>query len=170
MVLSRNMLFLDNKKAFMDLITAIKTCFKKYFVFKGRAKKSEYWWFFLFCILAGTVTAFLDVVVLGYAWAQYGPINTIVNLILIIPILSAGARRLHDTNKSGWWQLLGLIGLAISYYQKDMLTKGLITSSYFILSFLALGTYILLIVWLASKGEKKKNKYGAPIIIKSQRN
>ena len=145
----------------MDLITAIKTCFKKYFVFKGRAKRSEYWWFFLFLILASFASQLLDVVVLGQSfWINYGPINTIVNLILIIPILSAGARRLHDTNKSGWWQLLGLIGLAISYYQKDMLTKGLITSSYFILSFLALGTYILLIVWLASKGDKKKNKFG----------
>ena len=145
----------------MDLITAIKTCFKKYFVFNGTAKSSEYWWFFLFCILAGVASQLLDVVVLGQSfWVNYGPINTIVNLILIIPILSAGARRLHDTNKSGWWQLLGLIGLAISYYQKDMLTKGLITSSYFILSFLALGTYILLIVWLASEGKKKKNKFG----------
>ena len=145
----------------MDLITAIKTCFKKYFVFNGTAKRSEYWWFFLFCILAGVASQLLDVVVLGQSiWVNYGTINIIVNLILIIPILSAGARRLHDTNKSGWWQLLGLIGLAISYYQKDMLTKGLITSSYFILSFLALGTYILLIVWLASKGDKKKNKFG----------
>ena len=151
----------------MNLITAIKTCFKKYFVFNGTAKRSEYWWFFLFCILAGVASQLLDVVVLGQSfWVNYGPINTIVNLILIIPILSAGARRLHDTNKSGWWQLLGLIGLAISYYQKDMLTKGLITSSYFILSFLALGIYILLIVWLASKGEKKKNRFGPPVKIK----
>ena len=145
----------------MDLITAIKTCFKKYFVFKGRAKRSEYWWFFLFYILAGVASQLLDVVVLGQSfWINYGPINTIVNLILIIPILSAGARRLHDTNRSGWWQLLSLIGLAIAYYQKDMLTNGLITSSYFILWILALGIYILLIVWLASEGKKKKNKFG----------
>ena len=145
----------------MDLITAIKTCFKKYFVFNGRAKRSEYWWFFLFLILASFASQLLDVVVLGQSfWINYGPINTIVNLILIIPILSAGARRLHDTNRSGWWQLLSLIGLAIAYYQKDMLTKGLITSSYFILWILALGIYILLIVWLASEGKKKKNKFG----------
>ena len=146
----------------MNFQNAIKTCIKKkYANFSGRASKSEYWWFFLFCILAGVASQLLDVVVLGQSiWVNYGTINIIVNLILIIPILSAGARRLHDTNKSGWWQLLGLIGLAISYYQKDMLTKGLITSSYFILSFLALGTYILLIVWLASKGDKKKNKFG----------
>ena len=145
----------------MDLITATKTCFKKYFVFKGRAKRSEYWWFFLCYILAGVASQLLDVVVLGQSfWIHYGSINTIVNLILIIPILSAGARRLHDTNRSGWWQLLSLIGLAIAYYQKDMLTKGLITSSYFILWILALGIYILLIVWLASEGKKKKNKFG----------
>ena len=152
----------------MNFQNAIKTCIKKkYANFSGRASKSEYWWFFLFCILAGVASQLLDVVVLGQSiWVNYGTINIIVNLILIIPILSAGARRLHDTNKSGWWQLLGLIGLAISYYQKDMLTKGLITSSYFILSFLALGTYILLIVWLASKGEKKKNRFGPPVKIK----
>ena len=152
----------------MNFQNAIKTCIKKkYANFSGRASKSEYWWFFLFCILAGVASQLLDVVVLGQSiWVNYGTINIIVNLILIIPILSAGARRLHDTNKSGWWQLLGLIGLAISYYQKDMLTKGLITSSYFILSFLTLGTYILLIVWLASKGEKKKNRFGPPVKIK----
>ena len=160
------MLSFSNKN--MNFQNAIKTCIKKkYANFSGRASKSEYWWFFLFCILAGVASQLLDVVVLGQSiWVNYGTINIIVNLILIIPILSAGARRLHDTNKSGWWQLLGLIGLAISYYQKDMLTKGLITSSYFILSFLTLGTYILLIVWLASKGEKKKNRFGPPVKIK----
>ena len=115
----------------MDLITAIKTCFKKYFVFNGRAKRSEYWWFFLFCILAGVASQLLDVVVLGQSfWVNYGPINTIVNLILIIPILSVGARRLHDTNRSGWWQLL----------------------------ILTIVGYIPLIIWLASEGKKKKNK------------
>ena len=151
----------------MNFSQSVSTCFKKYFVFDGRAKRSEYWFFFLFYILAGGISGFLDVAIFGPGfWKDHGPINVIVNLILIIPILSAGARRLHDTNRSGWWQLLGLIGFAITYYQKDMLTKGLITSSYFILSFLALGIYILLIVWLASKGEKKKNRFGPPVKIK----
>ena len=145
----------------MNFLEFIITCYIKTFNYRGRASKSEYWWFFLFYILAGVASQFLDEVVLGHSfWINYGPINIIVNLILIIPILSAGARRLHDTNKSGWWQLLSLIGLAITYYQKDMLTKGLITSSYYILSILTLGIYILLIVWLGSEGKKKKNKFG----------
>ena len=63
-------------------------------------------------------------------------------------------------------QLFQLEDAAVVYYQKGMLTKGLITSSYFITLFLALGIYILLIVWLASKGEKKKNRFGPPVKIK----
>ena len=116
----------------MTFQKSIETCFKKYFVFDGRAKRSEFWWFVLFCFLLGIVTAFLDVVVLGYTWEQYGPINTIAQLGVFIPSLSVGARRLHDTNRSGWWQLLILTIVGI----------------------------ILLIVWFASEGKKKKNKFG----------
>ena len=116
----------------MTFQKSIETCFKKYFVFDGRAKRSEFWWFFLFCFLVGIVTAFSDVVVLGYTWEQYGPINIIAQLGVFIPSLSVGARRLHDTNRSGWWQLLILTIVGI----------------------------ILLIVWFASEGKKKKNKFG----------
>ena len=116
----------------MTFQKSIETCFKKYFVFDGRAKRSEFWWFALFCFLAGIVTVFLDVIVLGYTWEQYGPINTIARLGVFIPSLSVGARRLHDTNRSGWWQLLILTIVGI----------------------------ILLIVWLASEGKKQKNKFG----------
>ena len=116
----------------MTFQKSIETCFKKYFVFDGRAKRSEFWWFTLFCILAGIVTAFLDVVVLGYTWEQYGPINTILQLGVFIPSLSVGARRLHDINKSGWWQLLILTIIGI----------------------------ILLIIWFASEGKNKKNQFG----------
>ena len=116
----------------MTFQKSIETCFKKYFVFDGRAKRSEFWWFFLFCFLVGIVTAFSDVVVLGYTWEQYGPINTIAQLAFFIPGLAVGARRLHDTNRSGWWQLLILTIVGI----------------------------ILLIVWLASEGKKQKNKFG----------
>ena len=116
----------------MTFQKSIETCFKKYFVFDGRAKRSEFWWFVLFCFLLGIVTTFLDVVVLGYTWEQYGPIYTMVQLGVFIPSLSVGARRLHDTNRSGWWQLLILTIVGI----------------------------ILLIVWLASEGKKQKNKFG----------
>ena len=122
----------------MTLQKSIETCFKKYFVFDGRAKRSEFWWFVLFCFLLGIVTAFLDVVVLGYTWEQYGPINTIAQLAFFIPGLAVGARRLHDTGRSGWWQLLYLTIIGI----------------------------IILIVWWVADGDKKNNKFGQPIKIK----
>ena len=115
----------------MTFQKSIETCFKKYFVFDGRAKRSEFWWFVLICFLLGIVTAFLDVVVLGYTWEQYGPINTIPQLAFFIPGLAVGARRLHDTNRSGWWQLLILTIVGI----------------------------ILLIIWFASEEKNKKNKF-----------
>ena len=116
----------------MNFQKSIETCFKNYFVFDGRAKRSELWWFVLFCFLAGAVTAFVDVILFGFTWEQYGPMNTIFQLGVFIPSLSVGARRLHDINKSGWWQLLILTIVGI----------------------------ILLIIWFASEGKNKKNKFG----------
>ena len=116
----------------MNLQKSIETCFKKYFVFHGRAKRSEFWWFALFCVLLGIVTSFLDVFILGYSFEHNGPINAVSQLGVFIPSLAVGARRLHDMNRSGWWQLL----------------------------YLTLVGIILLIVWFASEGKKKKNKFG----------
>lgn len=83
----------------MDFKTAVTTCLKKYADFNGRAGRSEYWWFVLFCIVAYLVVALLLGDVLG----------VIVNLALLLPSLAAGARRLHDMGKSGWFQLVWLI-------------------------------------------------------------
>lgn len=87
----------------MNLRTAISTCLTKYATFKGRASRSEYWWFYLSATLmswAGSVVdAFLD---------NGGVIASLVSLAMIIPWLAAGCRRLHDIGRSGWWQLLYL--------------------------------------------------------------
>ncbi|SMC67039.1 DUF805 domain-containing protein [Polynucleobacter kasalickyi] len=84
----------------MQFQDAIKTCFNKYLQFEGRASRSEYWWFFLFMILAIIVAEILG-----------QNIGTIVGLGLMLPHLTVEVRRLHDINKSGWWVLLKLIPL-----------------------------------------------------------
>ena len=55
----------------MDFATSIKTCFSKYAVFKGRASRSELWWFALFCFIGGIVTVIIDTMVLGYSTEGY---------------------------------------------------------------------------------------------------
>ncbi len=122
----------------MDFQTSIKTCFNKFAVFSGRASRSEFWFFVLFGFLGGIITIIIDVMILGYPYEENGPINLIFSVALIIPSIAVAARRLHDINKSGWWQLLWIT-----------IIGG-----------------ILLIIWHATEGENKKNKFGSPIKFK----
>ena len=93
----------------MDITTAVKTCFNKYADFTGRARRSELWWFFLAITVVSIILTFIDVSIFSGMAAEIGVLSTIFGLATLIPSLAVGARRLHDTNRSGWWQLLLLI-------------------------------------------------------------
>jgi uncharacterized membrane protein YhaH (DUF805 family) len=79
---------------------------KKYAVFSGRARRKEYWMFLLFNIIIGLVLG-------GIAWLAGGPdvLGSIYGLVVLIPGIAVSVRRLHDTDRSGWWLLIGLIPL-----------------------------------------------------------
>ncbi|RZQ56045.1 DUF805 domain-containing protein [Pseudidiomarina tainanensis] len=85
---------------------------KKYAVFSGRARRSEYWFFVLFNVIIGFVLGFIDGILgLGNPEAGVGVLGTIYSLAVLIPSIAVGVRRLHDTDRSGWWLLIGLIPL-----------------------------------------------------------
>ena len=84
----------------MTFQDSIKVCFNKYVDFSGRASRSEYWWFALFLFLGYIVTGMVN------HWLYY-----LFALGTLLPSLAAAARRLHDTGRSGWWQLISLIPL-----------------------------------------------------------
>lgn len=77
---------------------------KKYAVFSGRARRKEYWMFVLFNFIFGFIAALLDEI-LGSGGAIYG----LYMLVLIIPGIAVGVRRLHDIDKSGFYLLVSLI-------------------------------------------------------------
>lgn len=82
---------------------AIRVCLSKYLTFRGRASRSEYWWFYLFTMLAGNILPLIGVmlgVVLGPVVAI---LLGILYLALMPPLLSVNVRRLHDVGRSGWW-------------------------------------------------------------------
>jgi uncharacterized membrane protein YhaH (DUF805 family) len=79
----------------MNFIDAIKIGFTKYVDFNGCASRPEFWWWFLF-----TVIASLALQAVSYNWSGAFSIAT------FLPSLAVGARRLHDTDRSGWWLLL----------------------------------------------------------------
>ena len=117
----------------MNFQQAVQSGFSNYAKFRGRAARSEFWWFQLFIVLGGIVAAVLDLLansnVLGGE-----PLATLFYLATIIPDLAVSVRRLHDTDSSGWWLLLGLVPLI-----------GM----------------IVLIVWWCLEGSKGYNRFGA---------
>lgn len=82
----------------LTFIDAVTTCMKKYAEFSGRASRSEYWWFVLF-IIAGSALLSMWNDRVGFAFY----------LITLLPSISAATRRLHDRDRSGWFQLVVLI-------------------------------------------------------------
>ena len=110
---------LDNLMA-PSLPEAVKICFKKYFDFKGRASRSEYWWFQLIVSPSYFISTFLENEI-SYFFLG-------ITLFTLIPAISAGVRRLHDTNRSGFFLLLSFIpfigGLILLFFFIAEGTKG----------------------------------------------
>lgn len=103
---------------------SVEICFKKAFVFSGKASRSEYWYFFLFYMLVLIATFFIEFEI-PYA-------TTIVFLVFIIPLLAVSVRRMHDVKRSGWWVgasfFLSLLNyfLTITIYQGMRLSRIMI--------------------------------------------
>ena len=95
----------------MGFVESIESAFRKYFVWKGRASRSEFWWFYLFCILGSIVTTLVDLI--------YGVplLNTVFAMATFFPTLSVFIRRLHDTGHSGWWYWIIFLPIVIYSYE-----------------------------------------------------
>ena len=85
----------------MSFADAIKTCFNKYVDFSGRARRSEFWYWWLFTLVVDIVARAADGV------ADDGRlIGSLASLALLLPTIAVAVRRLHDSGRSGWWFLL----------------------------------------------------------------
>ncbi len=82
---------------------------KQYAVFSGRAQRAEFWWFVLFNVIVSVVLSLIDRVLGTTAGANIGILSSIYSLAVLIPSLAVAVRRLHDTGRSGWWLLIGLV-------------------------------------------------------------
>ena len=86
--------------------------FKKYAVFSGRAARPEYWWFVLADLIVAFLLSLVVGIVIGAAGGSSGVaqgVSFLYNLAVLLPTIGVGIRRLHDTNRSGWWLLLNFI-------------------------------------------------------------
>lgn len=83
---------------------------KKYAIFSGRARRKEYWWFFLINLLVSIGLAIVDGITGSFsAETGMGLLGSLYALAVLIPGIAVSVRRLHDTERSGWWLLLAFI-------------------------------------------------------------
>lgn len=88
------------------------TPLRRYAQFSGRARRAEYWWFYLLLIIGFVVASILDSLLgFGGSVGPYGLLSGLFGLAMFVPTLAAGVRRLHDTDRSGWWLLIAFIPL-----------------------------------------------------------
>lgn len=126
----------------MTFVDSVKSAYRNYFNFSGRVSQSGFWWYVLFYVLVWVVLT----VVFGekevttgpgsYAFnAEGGFVSNMWLLLNLIPMFSVACRRLHDIDRSGFWQLVGLVPL--------------------------IGTIILIVFW-STRGTDGTNRFGPP--------
>ena len=156
----------------MGFVESISTCFRKYFVFGGRARRSEFWYFMLFCLIAGIILGILDGVLFGAGSSAVsggaasalsgGPLGNIFSLATFFPSIAVTSRRLHDIDKSGWFQLVWILPLILMVgafgFSGGGESIGIVVG---ILGLITFALLILLIVWCATDGHKGDNRFGA---------
>lgn len=141
----------------MTFSKATKICFSKYATSTGRASRSEYWWFYLFIILGTIFFGVIDAIVFGFDDSDPSPISSVFSLATFIPTIAVTIRRLHDVDRSGWWQVA-----PISF----ILLTGIMAAIEAIILAIAAGVaaficIILLIVWLIKRGTIGDNRFGS---------
>ena len=90
----------------MSFADAIRSVFSQYVGFTGRARRSEFWYWTLFQIILGVIASILDRAIFD---RNNGAFSVVVGLALLLPSLAVAVRRLHDSGRTGWWLLIGLI-------------------------------------------------------------
>ena len=150
----------------MTPIDWAKRPLQKYADFSGRAPRPEYWWFVLAMIVLFIVARIIESILglNGMILGAYGPLTLLVWLGTLLPSLAAAVRRLHDTDRSGWWILLPMVpyGLAFALGGAVMASgagmAALGTAGIFLL--IGAACAIVLLVFMVLAGTPGPNRYG----------
>ena len=159
-------------------LDAVKTCLmEKYCCFKGRARRAEFWWYMLAMTIVGVV---LSTVMMAWMLPNMleladdplsmytSPpflVSCVFGLAFLLPNLGATVRRLHDTNRSGWWLLLPwafyipiiIISILIILKPEYALSWGIVM---LLLYLVEIASCIILLVWLCQDSDRGENRYG----------
>lgn len=110
----------------------VKKCFSHYADFSGRARRKEFWYFFLFLCIGNAIASVID---MAFGFKDIPVFQSIFSIATFVPNLAVTIRRLHDTNRSGWWFLINLIPLV---------------------------GFIIFLVFMATDTKPESNQWGVP--------
>jgi uncharacterized membrane protein YhaH (DUF805 family) len=149
----------------MTPIDWAKRPLQKYADFSGRAPRAEYRWFFLAIIVAYVVLSIVENIVGldGMVAGVYGPLTVLLWIATLVPQIAVGVRRLHDTNRTGWWLLAPIVPYAIALaLAGPAILSGSMTGLGLSGLFLLVGfvAAIVLLVFLVLPGTRGENAYG----------
>ena len=154
---------MNNSVKKINMLDAIKLFFKNYFNFRGRASRSEFWWFALAYLIVAVVVAIAEGLVKGIDYAGSGITSNLLSLALAIGQLSLNARRLQDRGHSGWWQLAPVVPIIPLIYFSILLIATESPANAIaagLTALLFIGTYITLIVMWCLPPKEDENKWG----------
>jgi uncharacterized membrane protein YhaH (DUF805 family) len=131
---------------------------KRYAEFTGRSRRKEYWMFVLLMVVVGFVAGLIEGLLglTGMIGGVYGPISLLIGLAFLVPSISVSIRRLHDSNRSGWWLLIVAIPYALT--AALFLAGSLVLAGVF--SMISLVAVVVLLVLMVIEGTKGPNQYG----------
>ena len=156
-------------KPMLSFPEAIKSCLRQYVGFTGRATRAEFWWWVLGFVVVSIPLGILDGIIFGFEPDDLNVFGILFGLATVLPWLAVTARRLHDTGRTGWWQILvgipGLIPVLIGFFVAFAYPLSTVSIVFFVVAGLIsvafwIGLHVWLIWRLASQGQPGPNKYG----------
>jgi uncharacterized membrane protein YhaH (DUF805 family) len=132
---------------------------KRYAEFTGRSRRKEYWMYVLLLVVVGVVLGVIEGILgLRGMVGPYGPLSALFALATFVPSLAVGVRRLHDTNRSGYWLLIGYGPLLISMLLPFLGMAGVGLAM--IVMIVALVGFVVLLIFMVLEGNRGTNQYG----------
>ena len=133
---------------------------KRYADFKGRAPRPEYWWFIAAVVVCSFLAQFVDNIM-----GTSDVLSAILNLAVLLPSVAVTIRRLHDTDRTGWWLLIYVIPFVVVVIVAIWLGLGSVpaenvTALFVILGLAMFAAGITLFVFLVLPGTGGPNRYG----------
>ncbi len=137
----------------MGFREAVTVCIQDYYTFSGRACRPECWWFFLFVVVGSVLLSAIDAVIFGEDMLL--GLSGLFALLTLLPQIAVAWRRMHDTGRPGWLNLLAVVPIV---RQLIILPKDPILE--IVLGIVSLVLTLVVLVWLALPSQPGLNRYG----------